>query len=120
MQRIKDRGTNAVPPKKSASAYIIFGKEKREEILKRNPLAKVTAVVKEIAHCWGLMNKEDRHKYKEAAKRGNSYLNLINCLDKERYDKELKNLDNFSKNLHKPKKCLSAYMIFVKEVRELI
>lgn len=27
MQKLKDRGTNAVPPKKSSSAYIIFGKE---------------------------------------------------------------------------------------------
>ena len=27
MQKLKDRGSNAVPPKKSASAYIIFGKE---------------------------------------------------------------------------------------------
>jgi hypothetical protein len=27
MQKVKDRGMNAVPPKKSASAYIIFGKE---------------------------------------------------------------------------------------------
>jgi hypothetical protein len=67
------------------------------------------------------MNKEDRHKYKEAAKRGNSNLILNKfILDKERYDKELKNLDNFSKNLHKPKKCLSAYMIFVKEVSDSI
>jgi hypothetical protein len=29
MTKIKDRGSSAVPPKKSASAYIIFGKEKR-------------------------------------------------------------------------------------------
>ena len=29
MQKLKDRGSNAVPPKKSASAYIIFGKEVR-------------------------------------------------------------------------------------------
>jgi hypothetical protein len=27
MQKLKDRGNHAVPPKKSASAYIIFGKE---------------------------------------------------------------------------------------------
>ena len=27
MQKVKDRGNHAVPPKKSASAYIIFGKE---------------------------------------------------------------------------------------------
>ena len=38
------------------------------------------------------------------------------CVDKERYEKELKNLAKHSKTLHKPKKCLSAYMIFVKEV----
>jgi hypothetical protein len=31
MQKLKERGTNAVPPKKSASAYIIFGKEVRFE-----------------------------------------------------------------------------------------
>ena len=29
MQKLKDRGSNAVPPKKSASAYILFGKEVR-------------------------------------------------------------------------------------------
>jgi hypothetical protein len=29
MQKLKERGNNAVPPKKSASAYIIFGKEVR-------------------------------------------------------------------------------------------
>jgi len=44
--------------KKPASAYIIFGKEKRKEILRENPSAKVTEVVKEIARCWSLLNKE--------------------------------------------------------------
>ena len=60
MTKIKDRGSSAVPPKKSASAYIIFGKEKRLQILQRSPDTKVTAVVQEIARCWGLMDKEDR------------------------------------------------------------
>jgi len=77
MQKLKDRGTGAVPPKKSASAYIIFGKEKRSEILRRNPLSKVTEVVKEIAKCWGEMSKEDKHKYKEAAKRGKFLIHVI-------------------------------------------
>ena len=92
MQKLKDRGANAVPPKKSASAYIIFGKEviflnlpsftyiifsqKRAEILKRNPLAKVTEVVKEIAQCWGVLTKDDKIKYKDAAKRGKEIINL--------------------------------------------
>lgn len=70
MQKIKDRGTNAVPPKKSASAYIIYGKEKRAEILRRDPQTKVTEVVKEMARCWGEMSKEDKQKYKDAAKKG--------------------------------------------------
>lgn len=77
--------------------------------MRRNPLSKVTEVVKEIAKCWGVMGKEEKHKYKEAAKR-----------DKERYWSELKALDSLSKNLYKPKKCLSAYMIFVKETRPKI
>lgn len=38
------------------------------------------------------------------------------CLDKERYEKELRSLESYSEKLKKPKKCLSAYMIFVKEV----
>jgi len=33
MQKLKERGSNAVPPKKSASAYIIFGKEVGIELL---------------------------------------------------------------------------------------
>lgn len=72
-------------------------------------MAKVTAVVKEIAQCWKLLTKEERQRYKEAAKK-----------DKERYEKELKSLESHSTVLKKPKKCLSAYMIFVKETRPLI
>jgi hypothetical protein len=41
---------------------------------------------------------------------------VLASVDKERYEKELRSLESFSDNLKKPKKCLSAYMIFVKEV----
>ena len=37
-------------------------------------------------------------------------------VDKERYDRELRLLEGQSETIKKPKKCLSAYMIFVKEV----
>ena len=40
--------------------------------------------------------------------------------DKERYEKELRSLESYSEKLRKPKKCLSAYMIFVKETRPII
>jgi len=92
--------------KKPASAYIIFGKEKRKEILLDNPTARVTEVVKEIARCWSQLSKEQRSQYKDSAKK-----------DKERYEIDLKLLQNFAPELKKPKKCLSAYMIFVKETR---
>ena len=55
------------------------------------------------------MSKEDRMVYKMEAKR-----------DKERYERELKTLENQSSTIKKPKKCLSAYMIFVKETRPKI
>jgi hypothetical protein len=37
-------------------------------------MAKVTEVVKEIAQTWQKLGKEDRQKYKEAAKRGKKYI----------------------------------------------
>jgi len=39
-------------------------------------MAKVTEVVKEIAQCWRKLNKEDKIKYKEAAKKGKGLLHL--------------------------------------------
>lgn len=75
----------------------------------RNPYTKVTDVVREIAQSWNAMNKNERLKYREAAKK-----------DKDRYEKELKNLKSQSSNLNRPKKCLSSYMIFVKETRPKI
>ena len=86
-------------------------------------MAKVTEVVKEIAQCWGKLTKEGKIKYKEAAKKGTSLNQVISkyiILDKERYDKELHSLESYSQSLKKPKKCLSAYMIFVKEVIKLL
>ena len=62
---------------------MFFLSQKRPEILAQNPKAKVTEVVREIARCWSLMSKEDRMGYKLEAKR-----------DKERYEKELKCLEN--------------------------
>ena len=93
--------------------------------MKRNPMAKVTEVVKEIAQRWKKLDKQDRLIYKEQARKGRFCCSLIlkffkinhfRFTDKERYEKELRALEQYSTNLKKPKKCLSAYMIFVKEV----
>jgi hypothetical protein len=41
---------------------------------------------------------------------------MIMCIDKERYSKELKELARSNKTLNKPKKPLTPYMLFVREV----
>ena len=41
---------------------------------------------------------------------------MYNNLDKERYASELQKLTKSSKTLNKPKKPLTPYMIFVREV----
>lgn len=77
MVKLKARGTAAVPPKKSQSAYNIYGKEKRAEILLRNPNAKVNAVVKEMAKSWACLPKHKRQRYVDKARQGKFYLSLF-------------------------------------------
>lgn len=43
----------------------------------------------------------------------------MQIVDKDRYQRELKQLTSMSDSIKKPKKCLSAYMIFVKEVKSI-
>ena len=62
--------------------------QKRPEILKTNPKAKVTEVVKEIARCWSLMTKDDRMVYKVEAKRGKC-LRLLSLSLFCRYSRQL-------------------------------
>lgn len=77
--------------------------------MRRKPSAKVTEVVKEIAQCWQVLTKEERMPYRERARK-----------DTDRYNQEIRQLEGYSTTLKKPKKCLSAYMIFVKETRPSI
>jgi hypothetical protein len=46
--------------------------------------------VKEIAQTWSKQTKNERLKYKEAAKRGKALIFPLLFLDKERYDKEIR------------------------------
>ena len=47
-------------PKKSATAFNLFGKRKRAEIKNKYPKAKYYAVVREMANSWARMNKTER------------------------------------------------------------
>lgn len=78
-------------------------------------MTKITDTVKNIASAWQRLSAKDRQKYHNAARQGKSYLFYKNYgSDRKRYEHETQLLNR--QNLRKPKKCLSAYMIFVREV----
>jgi HMG (high mobility group) box len=74
-------------------------------------------MMKQLGKIWSNLSKEERKSYEDVAKK-----------DKDRYEKEMKNLTGNGRTIeilheveHKrPKKWLSAYMIFVREVRSKI
>lgn len=73
--------------------------------------------MKELGKMWSSLEKTERAVYEEFAN-----------WDKHRYDREMKDfLDNGGNAIKlgevvsmRPKKCLSAYMIFVRETRKKI
>jgi len=88
--------------------------------MRMNPGIKVTEVVKQIAKLWQSLTKEEKQHFKEAAKLGKYFRFQIFHLDKERYIKELRELTKSNKTLEKPKKPLTPYMLFVREVSKNI
>jgi len=112
-------------PKKSLTAYAIFVKkvspsevQKRRELLNSNSSEiKSPDMMKELGKLWSNLSKEERAIYEEFAN-----------WDKQRYDWEMKDFLDNGGNATKlneveskwPKKCLSAYMIFVWETRKKI
>ena len=83
--------------------------------MKDSPLAKTAEVVRKIASIWNEMSEKQKSPYRGLARKGIAAIILI-MIEKERYDNEMKKLKEISGDLIVPKKSLSAYMIFVKEV----
>jgi len=98
-------------------------------------------MMKELGKQWADMNEEEKQPYAKLAEKGNTILILIIqiylmafwifkfwCLDKERYDQEFEEFERKGGNTKilkeieekRPKKALSAYMIFVRETRSKI
>ena len=72
--------------------------------------------MKEIGRQWGALPKDVKDTYKEIADQ-----------DKERYNRQLEQIRKLkeentegNETVEKPKKCLSAYMIFVRETRQKV
>eukprot|EP00357_Protocruzia_adherens_P022439 CAMPEP_0114994314 /NCGR_PEP_ID=MMETSP0216-20121206/13053_1 /TAXON_ID=223996 /ORGANISM="Protocruzia adherens, Strain Boccale" /LENGTH=377 /DNA_ID=CAMNT_0002358127 /DNA_START=103 /DNA_END=1236 /DNA_ORIENTATION=- len=118
-KKVKRQRSRKAPgaPKRGLSAYMIFGKEIRQEVIETMPEAPVTEVMKEIGKRWGLLPDEEKEKYNELA-----------AEDKKRYEEEKKNytgplsIPPKKKNQEpqKPKRGLSAYMLYAKEVRDKV
>ena len=85
--------------------------------MKRYPGIKVTEVVKQIAKLWQALSKEEKNAYKEAAKNGIIIGISYTGIDKERYEREVQNLTMSDQKVSRPKKPMTPYMIFVREVR---
>jgi len=73
----KEKDPNA--PKPATNAYMLFQKEKREEIKAQNPgLRSVTEIAKKMGEIWRKMTDDDKKKYTKQADQ-----------DKERYKREI-------------------------------
>lgn len=100
-------------PKKSLTAYTLFVKLKRKELQEKWPNATTPELMKEIGRQWKSISEKDKAWYQNMAGK-----------DKERYRREMEEMNKLKQahqlddtNLKRPKKCLSSYMIFVREVR---
>ena len=70
-------------PKRTRSAYVLFGNAKREEIKKTNPDASNTDVMKIISEHWNKLTDEEKKVYESQS-----------AEDKERYLEEKEEYDN--------------------------
>ena len=100
-------------PKKSLTAYTLFVKIKRKELQEKFPDATTPELMKEIGRQWKAISEKDKEWYQSMASK-----------DKERYKREMDEMNKLKEfhkidscQLKRPKKCLSSYMIFVREVR---
>lgn len=100
-------------PKKSLTAYTLFVKIKRQELQEKDPNATTPELMKEIGRLWKSINEKEKAWYQNMASK-----------DKDRYKREMEAMQKLKDkhkindcDLKRPKKCLSSYMIFVREVR---
>ena len=100
-------------PKKSLTAYTLFVKLKRKELQEKWPDATTPELMKEIGRQWKIINDKEKAWYQNMALK-----------DKERYKREMEEMNKLKEShkldnceLKRPKKCLSSYMIFVREMR---
>lgn len=103
-------------PKKSLTAYTLFVKIKRKELQEKFPEATTPELMKEIGRQWKNITPDEKEWYQNMALK-----------DKDRYKREINEMNRIKEyhnidscDLKKPKKCLSSYMIFVRDTRSKV
>ena len=114
----KTKDLNA--PKRAKTSYILFCVNKRDEVKESNPDMPAKEIIKELGNMWRSLSDDEKTEY----------VNLANE-DKQRYEEDMKtyvpvnNVGEPTKKTKKkkssgPKKGLSAYIFFCKNVRDSI
>jgi len=99
-KKAKKKDPNA--PKRNKSAYIHFGMEKRQTLVKDHPDLKVTQITCKLGELWRGLSLNQRAKYEKMA-----------TTDKERYVAEKETV----KCAKGPKRNLSSYFFFCADMR---
>lgn len=122
-KKLVSKGKTISVPKKPLTAYAIFVKKMRKDYqdkIKSGEMqdCEMADKMKEMGRKWSKLPKAEKDMFTEAADE-----------DKKRYENEMKEfqvqggtkLKNIQElDAERPKKCLSAYMIFVRETRPII
>lgn len=121
-KKLVSKGKTISVPKKPLTAYAIFVKKMRkdyQDAIKRGEMeeGQMAELMKDMGKKWSNLPQEEKDLFTEAANH-----------DKKRYEAEMqefniqggkgKSIQDFDAS--RPKKCLSAYMIFVRETRPII
>lgn len=116
-------------PKRPLSSYMLWAGEVRNKIKEENPEYSITDIAKMLGKMWSNVGDDERQTYKKKAddmkakyqKRLSKYRESTEYLDhlEELWKHKIQQTKaQFPKDEHAPKRPLSDYMLYVKDVRE--
>lgn len=115
-------------PKRAMSGYMLFSADNREKIRSNNPDAKVTEIMKKIGAEWNKLTDKGKKPYNDkSTKDKQAYEKKMEKYKKSaNFKKHQEAMDEwklqgtkkkFKKDPNRPKRGMSAYMLFVAEKR---
>ena len=122
--------TIPAPPKRALTAYFIFMKDKRSEIVKANPDSKITQISTLLGNEWKALSDKEKKKYKDlAVKAKEQYAKDLQDYTEKHGEPEVKATRRTKRGKKaaekaneegKPKRPLTAFFLFLGERRKTI